>query len=268
MEKRYENSCDDRFGRGKRCGEFEDQAYPTGKYYEQARNLLTGEVNAALEVMVEEGIFDIVVIDGHGAGGICYETLHPAGKLCHGQPLAFNVFQEEFLETFDATIMIGQHAMAGVERGNLNHTQCSTSIEYYKLNGKYIGELAQWALCAGAYGVPLIYVSGDEATASEARDLIPDIVTVTVKKGLSRTSAISYSISESHQRIRDGMKQALNRNRNTPILPLKWQGPFTLEKRYFHSGNVDSYASNPYAKIIDPLTVQLISNNILDIIYA
>jgi D-amino peptidase len=164
--------------------------------------------------------------------------------------------------------MIGQHAMAGTERGNLNHTQCSTSIEYYKLNGKPIGELAQWALCAGAYDVPLIFVSGDEATGVEARDLIPGICTATVKVGLSRTSAISCSIAESYRRIREGLKQALQQHRKTPIIPLRWESPFILEKRYFHSGIVDGYASNPRAKIVDPLTVQLHSNNILDIIYA
>ncbi len=247
---------------------FEDQAEATGKYYEQAQRLLTGEVNAAIEAMVAEGVCDIVVIDGHGAGGICFEDLHPTGRLYHGRPFAFNVFQQEYLATFDATIMIGQHAMAGVERGNLNHTQCSKSIEYYKLNGKPIGEIAQWALCAGAYNVPMIFLSGDEAACAEAQDLIPNIVTAAVKTGLSRTAAISCSIAESHRRIREGLKHALERHRKTPMLPLKWKGPFILEKRFFHSGNVEGWASNPQARIIDPLTLQLHSDNILDIIYA
>lgn len=247
---------------------FEEQAYATGKYYEQARCLLTGEVNAAVEALVEESVSEIVVLDGHGAGGIAFEDLHPVAKLFHGRPWGFDIFQKEFLGTFDVTIMIGQHAMAGEERGNLNHTQSSTAIDYYKLNSKPIGELAQWALCAGAYNVPLIFVSGDEAACREARDLIPNICTAAVKVGVCRTSAISCSIAESHQRIREGLKQAIRQHRSNPILPLKWQSPYILEKRFFHSGIVDGYASNPLAKIIDSQSVQLHSDNILDIIYA
>jgi len=246
---------------------FEDQANATGKYYEQAKKLLTAEVNAAIDAMVDEKVSDIVVMDGHGAGGICFEDLHPAGKLFHGRPWGFKAFQQNYLGSFDATIMIGQHAMAGVVNGNLNHTQCSTSIEYYKLNGKPIGEIAQWALCAGAYNVPMIFLSGDEAAVIEARELIPEICTATVKTGISRTSAISCSIIESHRRIREGLHQALQQHRKTPISPLKWKGPFVLEKHFFHSGNVERWASDPRAKIIDSLTVQLYSNSIMEIIY-
>ncbi len=50
--------------------------------------------------------------------------------------------------------------MAGVSTGNLNHTMSSRSIEHYKLNGRLIGETAVFALYHGAFGRPLLFLSG------------------------------------------------------------------------------------------------------------
>ena len=59
---------------------FEMHAYPEGKYFEYARRLLTAEVNAAVEGALAAGVIDILVVDGHGAGGINYEEIAlPAG---------------------------------------------------------------------------------------------------------------------------------------------------------------------------------------------
>ncbi len=247
---------------------FTEQADASGKYYEQAKKLLTAEINAAVEGMLEEKIEEIMVIDGHGAGGIVFEDLHPGAKLFHGRPWAWAIFCDELVKTFDAAIMIGQHAMAGAQRGNLNHTQDSRSIEYYKLNGKPIGEIAQFALMCGAYNVPMIFLSGDDVACRETQDLIPGITAAAVKIGMSRTSAISYPPTEAHRRIREGIKVAIRQHRKKPIPPLQWKGPYVLEKKFFHTGNVDHYAKNPMARIIDPQILQLHSENILDIIYA
>lgn len=247
---------------------FDEQAGSNGKYYEQAKRLLTGEINAAVEGMVAESVEEILIFDGHGCGAVALEDLHPAARLAHGRPWPWNYFREKIIPGYDATILIGQHAMAGTEPGTLNHTQDSRSVEYYKLNGVPIGETAQWALCCGAYNIPTIFLCGDDHACREAETQIPGLTTATVKISLGRQSAISFPPPEAHRRIRDGIVQALRNHRKTPMAPLKWKGPFVLEKRFFHTGSVDGYARHPLAKIIDPLTVQLRSDNILDIIYA
>ena len=247
---------------------FEEQAYGTGKHYEAAKRLLTAEVNAAVEGMLEESVTEVLVLDGHGPGGICFEDIHPAARLMHGRPWAFRLFREEILKQYDATILIGQHAMAGTERGTLNHTQSSLAIDSYTLNGRPIGEIAQWALCAGACGVPMIFLSGDEAACREAEALIPGLTTAAVKTGLSRTCAISCAPAEARRRIRDGMRQAIQRHRRAPLPPLTWPGPYVLEKRFFHSGSVDGYRGNPMATVLSPQVVQLRSDSMLEIIYA
>jgi D-amino peptidase len=246
---------------------FADQAYADGKYYDAAKKLLTAEVNAAVEGLLAAGVEDVLVSDGHGAGGIWFEDLHPAAKLLHGRPLAPRSVRDPIVAEYDACVMIGQHAMAGVAMGNQNHTQSSRTIDYYRLNGVAIGEIAQFALYQGALGLPLIFLSGDKAACLEAETLIPGITTVAVKEGLSRGSAISLSASEARRRIRKGIKQAVKRQQENPLPPLRWEGPFVLEKRFFHTHLADAAAAQPGVERVDSQTVRLYADQIVDIIY-
>ena len=247
---------------------FEDQTYANAKHYEQAKALLTAEVNAAVEAMLAEGVDGILVVDGHGPGGIRFEDLHPSAKLLHGRPLPMTILRTEIVKNYDAAIMIGQHAMAGTERGNLNHTQSSATVEYYKLNGKAIGEIAQFALYCGALGLPMVFLSGDDAACKETEALIEGVTTTAVKQGLTRTSAISLAAPESHHRIGQGIKQALRKHADNPLKPLVWPGPYVLEKRFLFTETADRCDSNPLYDRVDAKTVRLESDNILDIIYA
>jgi len=65
------------------CGvtDFDNWCGPEGRYYEAARELLTGEVNAAVEGFLAAGAREILVADGHGCGAIDLRRLHPAASL-------------------------------------------------------------------------------------------------------------------------------------------------------------------------------------------
>jgi D-amino peptidase len=246
---------------------FEDQTGPGGRYYEAAKKLLTAEVNAAVDGLLQAGVEEILVVDGHGAGGITFEELHPAARLLHGRPLVpwsslANVFQ-----TYDACMIVGQHAMAGVQTSNMNHTQNSRAIDYYKLNGRKVGEMAQFALFCGAVGVPMIFLSGEEDACREAEAFIPGIVTAAVKQGLGRHSAISLSAPEAQRRIRQGVIQAVQRQTATPIAPMVWEGPYELEIRYFSTSDADARAAQPGVERVDSQTVRIHSQTVVNIIY-
>src|SRR5215204_3250843 len=120
---------------------FSQQSFPDGKYYDEAKKLETAEVNAAVDGLLDAGVSDVLVWDGHGAGGISFEDLHPAAKLLHGRPSPPWSRLNEVIAQYDVVVIVGQHAMAGTSTGNQNHTQNSTSIDYYKLNDKLIGEI-------------------------------------------------------------------------------------------------------------------------------
>jgi D-amino peptidase len=246
---------------------FEDQGYATGRYYDQAKRLLTLEVNAAIDALLAEGATEILVVDGHGPGAISYEDLHPSALLLHGRPVAPRARRNEYIRNYDLSMMIGQHAMAGKERATLNHTQSSRAITSYTLNGKLIGEIAQWSLYAGGLGMPMVFLSGDTEACKEAEELIPGVTTAAVKIGLGRGSAISYSMQESHRRIREGVAQAIQRYRDGEVKPLVWEQPYVLEKRYFTTDQADGAAAGPGYEKIDDLTVRYRSNDILDVVY-
>jgi D-amino peptidase len=246
---------------------FLDQTYADAPHYERAKRLLTGEVNAAVEGLVEAGVEDILVMDGHGPGGIYFEDLHPKAKLLHGRPSPPRERLRPIFSAYDVCVMIGQHAMAGALTGNLSHTQSSRAIDHIKLNGKLIGEIAQFALYYGGLGLPLIYLSGDEDACQEAADLIPGITTTSVQKGLGRTAAISLSAAEARRRIGEEIQIAVQRHRGDPIPPLRWQGPYVLEKRFFHTDVADAAASRAGAERVDSQTVRFRSDEILEIIY-
>ena len=235
---------------------------------EVGRRLLTNEVNAAVDGLIEGGATEVLVIDGHGPGAINFPDLHEPATLLHGRPLPPRSVKAQIIRQYDVSVMIGQHAMAGVAQGNLAHTQSSRSIYSYTLNGRAIGEIAQWALYIGSFGVPLVFISGDEAACNEARDLIPDLVTASVKTGTGRNSAISLAHSAACSLIRKGAKNALAKHTRQPMQPLQWPAPYVLEKRFMHTDSVDALRDRTGVEVVDDLTVRMRSDNIQDIIYA
>ncbi|MHB0877149.1 MAG: M55 family metallopeptidase [Anaerolineae bacterium] len=251
---------------------FDAQAFPDGRYFEAARKLTTGEVNAAIEALVSNGVDDILVEDGHGVGGIVYEDLHPAATLLHGRRASNRGgVIDAAMHGYDVLIMVGQHAMAGVADANLNHTQSSTMIDYMKLNGNAIGETAQLALYHGAMGQPLIFLSGDEAACREAEQLVPGLTTAPVKKGLWRSAAVSLSQPAAHRLIRDRVAAALKRQRVDPLPPVVWPGPYVMEVRFFHTDAADSYTHRHRGRFsverINSQTIRLASDDIRDVVF-
>jgi D-amino peptidase len=246
---------------------FEDQAYASGKYYEAAKTLLTAEINAAVAGMLAAGVEEVLVIDGHGAGGVLFEELHPAARLLHGRPSAPREVRAPIIAGYDAAVIIGQHAMAGVVDGNLAHTQSSRHIDYIKLNGTPIGETAQFALYCGGLGVPVIFLSGDHAACREVEELTPGITTAAVKQGLSRDSAISLAKEAARALIRERIQVAVEKQRAAPLAPLVWAPPYVLETRYFHTDTADGKADQPGAERVDGQTVRFRSDDIVEIIY-
>lgn len=245
---------------------FTEDAASTGRYYDRSQKLLTGEINAMAEALVLQGVEDIYVCDGHGCGGVWYETLHPAVKLIHGRPTAIR-FLFQPVERVDAVAILGQHAMAGIATSNMNHSMSSKSIDYIKLNGQAIGEIAMFALYAGHHGKPCIFLAGEKDACTEAEALIPGITTAAVKEGLARGTAISLAKEAAHQLIRQSVTAAVKKHRQQPIAPLAWQGPFVKEIRYFGTDQADASFNPRIMTRVDSQTVRIEGQNLLDVLY-
>lgn len=196
----------------------------------QSKRLLTREINACVD-----GIHDfdphagVVVLDGHGSGGVDYELLHEHAELVAGPgrqaPYGLDA-------SFDAVFFVGQHAMAGTPDAPLAHTYSSRTVEYHLLNGVPYGEFGLGAAMAGTlFGVPTAFLSGDDKAVAEALALVPELVAVATKVGLGLEAARSLSPDRARTLIRSGAAEACRRVRAGRISPVCIAPPYRLEVR-------------------------------------
>lgn len=239
---------------------FEDYSYGTGRFYPQSRHLLTEEVNAAVEGALAAGADEVLVLDGHGCGAINVEELHPEALLLHGSGYPTTCGLDE---TFDAMFFVGQHAMANAERAGLAHSYSSRTVEEMRLNGELIGEFGMRTLLAGLLGVPVVLVTGDQATAEEARRYVPEIEAVVVKQSLNLTSAITLSPRKARLLIREGAERALRRR--AEIRPYRVEGPYELSIRYQAVEHAARKAQTPGWERVDPFTVRKVAADFMEI---
>ncbi len=179
-----------------------------GTRYEEARLLLTEDVNAAVQGALDGGATDIIVNDGHGSGSnLVMEKLHPGARYFTGSGRIFVL--GGLSESTDAVMLVGYHAMSGTPQALLDHTQSSTSWRRYFINGVETGEIGQMAAMAGHFNVPVVCVTGDLAATIEAKIFLGDVETVAVKEGMGRTSAICLAPAKARELIRAGVRRSL-----------------------------------------------------------
>jgi len=163
-----------------------------GKYYEHARELATREVNAAVEGLLEGGATEVFVRDAHGHVGLNASLIHPEARILTGKG---QVPPWGLDESFDAMVMLGQHAKAHTDGGHLCHSG-SFDRDEWLLNGESFGEIALIMIVAGCFDMPVAMISGDVAGCLEARQLVPSIVTVPVIEGQKRGSTKGMPLQE------------------------------------------------------------------------
>jgi D-amino peptidase len=181
---------------------------------EYIRKRATEETTAVVEAAREAGATDILVQDvgfirGVSPGGLIlhYDNLPRGIRIGLGGAPLHRVIDE----SFDAVILLGHHAMAGIEDGVMAHTFSSLEIENMWLNGRRIGEIAVEALIFGVFGVPVVMVSGDEAGCREAQEWLGDVEVAPVKQGLGTHWAISLHPADADDLIREKTRVALQR---------------------------------------------------------
>lgn len=165
------------------------------------------EVNAAIQGCLSAGAEEVLVLDNHGSGdSLPLGLLDPPARLLHGRqrPTWLPLLEG----SIDALVFVGQHAGAG-SGGHLCHTYSRVRLRRVRLNGREIGEIGLVAGIAGAHGVPVVFLSGDQTAVEEAREWIPGVGTAAVKQGLSRQACASLPCGEARELIRKGVEQSL-----------------------------------------------------------
>ncbi len=245
-------------------GEAGKPLMPGSKQYEFARKELTQEVNSAIEGLKECSVDEIIVDDEHNGGTeiLIYEELLPGIKIFLGNPRPRRFPPLD--DTFDGMVLIGYHPMAGTDCGILSHSYSSVGIQRMWLNDLEIGEIGLDAGLAGAFDVPVIFVSSCVKGIEEARQILGEVETVAVKEGLGRNCALSLHPTEAQMLIKEGVKKAIERIQE--FKPLKFSPPFELKVEYKLESLAEVESKKPGIVRIDSRTILKKSNNIFDMV--
>src|SRR5215470_6775198 len=114
----------------------------------EMRQLLTGEINAAVEGFFAGGADEVIVWDGHdGSQTLSTLTIHPKAKLVMGGLPPSMMLDRRF----SAVACVGQHSKANIRGGIMAHSYSSLGIQNMLLNGKPVGEIDVIAAMAGHF---------------------------------------------------------------------------------------------------------------------
>ncbi|RPJ85994.1 MAG: hypothetical protein EHM18_08510 [Acidobacteria bacterium] len=235
----------------------QDQVEPQNP---ELRQLLTGEVNAAVEGFLAGGADEVIVWDGHdGSQTLSLTTLDSRAKLVQGGLPAGMTLERGYA----AIAFVGQHSLAGVQAGIMAHSYSSLGIQNMRLNGKPVGEIETRAALAGWYNIPVIFLSGDQAAARELLQIVPEAETAVVKEGLGRHTCLSLPAKAARDLIRDDAARAMQKLNQ--IRPYRIDGPVTIEYEYTTRNSLPSDARlRPGAQVIDDRTIRYQGKDFLE----
>jgi len=244
--------------------EEEQRQFEKTDIYRQSCEKLMHDVNASIAGAFDGGADEVVVMDGHAGIQRLNFILEMLDKRAVYDPRDERRWWGMLDESYDATLFVGAHAMAGTINGFLDHTQSSTSIQNFYVNGRKFGELGIWATLAGGFGVPMVMVSGDEAACAEARAFFHPIETAAIKQGVGRNKAIAHPVEEAHARIREAAGNSIalvgQAKPFRPILPME------VKVEYMKSSFCDEAAARPGMERLNARTVRMVVEDQRDVL--
>ena len=192
-----------------------------------ARNQAVLEVNAAAEALFEAGVEVVGLWDNHGGGN----NVDPCALDSRITLISLNLKNPRMYFAdghYDCICFFGYHAMEGTLGGVLAHTMSSKTVQYYKLNGRYIGEVDMDAYIAAAKGIPARFFAGGDIACKQAKRAVSEIITVITKTELARNEAIFRDNGE----LLADIKKAIVKAVKTEAEPHPLCFPATFEKSF------------------------------------
>lgn len=238
-----------------------DQTIIGGHGYEQARKLMTAEVSAVVQGILQGAPeAEVSVVDGHGQfRNILLEELHPAARLINGKPRMHGMLGGlHELGPWDSLFLVGYHACAG-SYGVLAHTINGASFARVEVNGALVGETFLNSLMAAELGVPVGLVSGDQYLAKEAAALLPHAQVVTVKTAIGNRAAEHLPLAEARKLLQEaGAKAAAackEKKSGSEVSPHLPKGPYRVRVTTVRPFHADCFAVVPGVEREDAVTL-------------
>jgi D-amino peptidase len=230
--------------------------------YSRAQRFATDDVKAAVEGVLEfEPDAEIWFNDAHGMSmNVFFEELPESVLSVVGSA----ELMDEVLgidETFDAYICVGAHGNNMTQNAILSHVW---DVREVCFNNRPLTETGLNAALAGFYGIPLVAMSGDEASINAIKkELGTDIPSAVVKKGLGRYSAVCLHPKKAQKLIKEAVISGLKQRHNIP--PLTFKNPITVD--LIHHDHFNAFAQKffvPSDESLSPMHTRFIASDARD----
>ncbi len=185
-----------------------------GEDFDKCRHFMMCDLNAAIEGAVRGGAKNIYTVEGHYKA-FAKEELDPRATLVTMQEWEAVITSGKV----DLYMEVGAHAMAGTSNAFLDHTFSSERWYNYFVNGRRLGEVETNALFVGAFGIPIVMVSGDVAVCQEVQSFFGQIPVAPVKTAMGRNRANCLPHAESLERIKNAAEKAMHIKKAPFTLP-------------------------------------------------
>ncbi len=240
-----------------------EQLGPGGFEYQRFRQIMTDEVNAAIEGAREAGATEILVSDSHGNGqNLLIDELPEDVQVVRSWPRPLGMMQG-IDETFDGVIFIGYHASTTNPDGVRAHTTSSARLAAVRLNGAEMTEASYSAAIAGHFGVPVIMISGDDAAVSEVQSALGDVEGAVVKWAYSFHSARTLHPAAGRALIREAARAAVSRI--TDFTPYRPETPIQFEVTFKSYRPSQLLAYLPQVERIDSHSIRFVGDDMIDV---
>lgn len=246
----------------------QEQTNPVGQpEYAYSCKLMTGEVRAACEGAMAAGAVQILVNDSHwNMRNIIHEELPPEVRLIRGSLKPLSMVQG-IDPSFDAAAFVGYHAPVGTQDAILDHTYTDETLYDVRINGEICSEARLNAAVAGYYGVPVVFLSGDQNACADARSFLPWAETVEVKRAIGRYAAASLSPQTARAAIKAGIERAL-REAEPKAKPYAFARPIALELTFTSTAKTDMAELLPGAQRLSGRTLHFVHDDYLTVYKA
>jgi D-amino peptidase len=163
---------------------------PGTEQWQRCRRMFTSDVNAAIAGFFHAGAAGVLVNESHATmRNLLLEELDARAVMLTGRHKDLSMVEGIQREEVTGVAFVGYHAAAGAE-GVLAHTYLANSVIGVRVNGENGSEGRLNAYVAAEYGVPVLLVTGDDRTCSDAAGYAPQARAVAVKDCVSRYAAI------------------------------------------------------------------------------
>lgn len=229
---------------------------PWNSQFTRASKIMTKLTNAIVDELFKSGFEEVIVADSHGLmTNIDYLELDNRAYVIQGYPRPLSMVSG-LTSDYTAIFFLGYHASAGTPRAILEHTYSGRAFSEIRINGIRVSEFLINSLIAGELGVPIALLAGDDYLRKEVELYTPWVVFISLKKGVSRYSALYPSLDKAEKALRDGVREACNKIKNGGLKTFTLNKPYTVELVFRESLVVDVLENWDIMERLDAYTLR------------